>query len=128
MFVQGRALSHVGPEWPLDVLNHADAFLPLALPSGETLLLAKDAIIEVETTAEIEDDPYRAAGARPEAIEVRLSGGVVRSGTVRMEVPSDHSRVLDFLNRQDGRFLRLFTAGGLRLVNRRLIESVRHLD
>lgn len=127
MFVQEVAASHSGYECPLDVLNSADAFFPLALAGGETWLVAKDVVLGVETTTPPQTDPQRQAVARLQQIEVRLTGGTVWAGAVDVDLP-DSGRLLDLLNRNGERFLTLIGDDCARFVNRRLIERVRPLS
>lgn len=128
MFVQEHASTHGGPEWPLDILNDAEPFFPLETEDGEMLLVAKDRVTEVETAIVPDDDPERAAVARPAVVEIRMADGGVRSGAIYLEVPSERPRLLDYLNRQHQRFLTLLSTEGARFLNRRRIECVRPLD
>ena len=55
---------------------------------------------------------------------------MARSGPVgcTSEMPAERPRLLDFLNRYAQRFLTLYSAGGIRLINRELIERVKTMD
>jgi hypothetical protein len=61
-------------------------------------------------------------------LQVTLTGGVTRFGSMRLELPSDRPRLLDHLNCGTERFLTLYTDRDVRLVNRAMIERVRPLD
>jgi hypothetical protein len=61
-------------------------------------------------------------------VEVTLRDGTVRSGRLYLEMPTDRPRLLDYLNRYAQRFVTLYSAGGIRLINRELIERVRPMD
>ncbi|MFL5576423.1 MAG: hypothetical protein ACJ79S_10690 [Gemmatimonadaceae bacterium] len=130
LFVQPYARFRMGPEEAPDIMNGGESFFPFAMEGGETVLIAKDHVREVELapTAAAPDDLDPATGARRAMIEMTLVDGAVISGAVYLEVPFDRPRLLDFLNRFDRRFITLHDAGGTRLVNRRLIERVRPLD
>jgi hypothetical protein len=128
MFVQAYARFRTGPEEPPDILNGDEPFFPLVDGRGDTLLIAKDQVMEVEAVVTEEDDEFRRAGLRPEMIEVTLVGGSALQGAVHVEVAADRPRLLDFLNRFDERFLLLQTTDGVHLVNRRYIARVRPLD
>src|SRR5258708_9970093 len=56
VFLQAFARYRAGPDEPLDVLNESDPFLPLALPSGELLLVQKAQIAVVTTELPDRDD------------------------------------------------------------------------
>lgn len=131
VFLQPYAHHRQGPEAPADLLNDSDQFFPLALADGETLLLAKDRLREVEVPEglpPVDDDPYVGAGVRYASVELTLLGNVVRVGYVRIELPYERPRLLDFFNRFAERFLTVYTDDGVRLVNRRCIERVRPLE
>jgi hypothetical protein len=129
LFVQPYARFRMGPEQAPDIMNGSEAFFPFAVESGETVLIAKDHVREVEVAdAGADDDLDPSTGARRAMIEVTLVDGTVVTGAVYLEVPFDRPRLLDFLNRFDRRFITLHASGGARLVNRRLIERVRPLD
>ena len=129
MFVQSIAPFRTGPEEPPDILNDAEPFFPLAAEDGDTLLLAKDHVAEVEAVLPERDDlSAPLAGLRPAVVEVSLVGGVTRGGSLLMERHADRPRLLDYLNRLTDRFLTLQSTEGVRLINRRLILRVRPLD
>jgi hypothetical protein len=128
MFVQSIAPFRTGSEEPPDILNDADGWFPLAAEDGDTLLIAKEHVAEVEAMLPERDDEELLAGARPAVVEVTLANGTIRGGSILLHLHTDRSRLLDFLNRYDERFLTLQSTEGVRLINRRLIASVRPLD
>ena len=130
LFVQPFSRYRMGPEQAPDIMNAAEPFFPFATADGDTVLVAKDQVREVEIAFGDgeEGEPESAAGARCALIEVTLSDGAAVTGSVYLQAPTDRPRLLDFLNRFDSRFLTLYAPGGARLVNRRLIERVRPLD
>lgn len=128
MFVQGYAASHYGPERPSDVLNDQHDFFPLALSESETLLISKLSVREVNALSSSRDDWRLVPAWRQQRVDVSMVGGVVCSGTVDLEVPDDHPRLLDFLNRLSDNFLSVLTSDGTRLINRRFIVTIRPLD
>lgn len=132
VFLQPYAHRRAGPEAPEDLLNDDDPFFPLALADGSgTLLIAKDRLREVEVPDErLPDDEgaFLAMGVRLASVELTLLGGIVRSGVVKLELPYERPRLLDFFNRYAHRFLVLYGEEGVRLVNRRSVERVRPLE
>jgi hypothetical protein len=126
MFVQGYARNRLGRERPIDVLNDPEPYFALALPDESTLLVAKRGVRDL--TIPGSDDLPAGATARPITIEVVVAGGEVFLGEVRLEVPFERPRLLDYLNRLQEPFVALHTADGIRLINCRLIERVRPLD
>lgn len=125
MFIQGYARRRHGREEAIDVLNDAEPYFPLALPDRSMLLIAKHRVRDVEVPTVT---PNVGLGTRPATVEVVVAGGEAFLGEVRMEVPYERPRLLDFLNRVQQRFLTLHTADGIRLINSQLIERVRPID
>jgi hypothetical protein len=124
MFVQHADESDPRRESARDVLNSPEGFFPIETADGETLLVAKDRVVDVLAEMPRDDDELRRASARSARLDIVLSGGVVRSGLVLLELPTGQPRLLDYLNRLSDRFLMLYAAEGTRLVNRALIERV----
>jgi hypothetical protein len=124
MFVQHPLDSDPRRESARDVLNSPEPFFPVEMTSGETLLVAKDRVIEVLADRPSDDDEVRRASAHPAHLKLILCGGVARSGTVLLELPASQPRVLDYLNRLSDRFLVLYSPEGIRLINHALIERV----
>jgi hypothetical protein len=126
LFVQDYARHRNGREEAVDVLNAAEPYFPLALPDDSTLLVAKERVRDVEVVAG--EDLLGIVTSRRSTVEVVVAGGEAFLGEVRLEVPFERPRLLDFLNRVHKRFITLHTADGIRLINSRLIERVRPLD
>jgi hypothetical protein len=128
LFVQPSVRNRIGPEDAPDVLNAAEPYFPFLTADGETYLVAKDRVRDVEVDHELEDGDEWRIGA-PATIEIVLGGGVVHRGVVYLEsVVSGRGRVLDFLNRVPDRFITLYTPSGAVLVNRQAIERVHPVD
>ena len=129
LFVQPFARYRSGPEQAPDIMNGSEPFFPFATDDGETVLIAKDLVREVEIPATSDSgEGDDSLGARSAMVELTLVEGATVSGAVFLQVPYDRPRLLDFLNRYDRRFITLHAPDGTRLVNRRLVERVRPLD
>lgn len=124
MFIQHVGEGDPRRESASDVLNSPERFFPIETDVGETLLVAKDQVVEVLTEMPADDDDLRRASARSALLDIVLSGGVVRSGLVLLELPAGQPRLLDYLNRLSDRFLVLYAPEGTRLLNCALIERV----
>jgi hypothetical protein len=127
MFVQRFSRYHLGSEEIPDVLNAPEPFFPL-VRAGDTLMVAKHQVREVELSDDRGAEASVSPAARAEAVEVTLRDGTVRAGRLYLEMPTDRPRLLDYLNRYAQGFVTLFSAGGIRLINRELIERVRTMD
>jgi hypothetical protein len=126
MFVQSVSPNRTGREEIPDVLNGEEAFFPL-VQEGGTLLVAKDQVREVVVRGDF-SAPFVQTAARRVPVELTLTDGAIRTGEVYLEMPEQRPRVLDFLNRYAQRFVVLYAAGGVCLINRSLIEHVRPAD
>jgi hypothetical protein len=128
MFLQPFARPDGGTERPADILNGNERFFPVALSGGELILVSKEQVLELATDAGRDEYEERARISRPAVIEIRLISGEKHAGAIFLELPAEHARLLDFLNRGGERFLTLHGSDHLLLINRRVIEHVRPLD
>lgn len=128
IFVQPSPYGRNGHEAPIDLFNAEDPFVPVELADGRVLLVAKKRVVQVVGIELDEEDDARLASMRSAELEVTLVGGLVRHGSVLLELPSARPRLLDFLNQQSERFLPLHTDDGVVLINAQMIERVRPLD
>jgi len=116
-----------GSQGLLGRLNDPDAFVPASI-DGRIKLLAKSSIAmfaclePLEELSELEE--LQASSA---VMRVRLRGGAMVAGLVRLLLPGDHRRPLDFLNLPE-RFFPLVTESGTVVVNKDWIESVEPSD
>lgn len=128
MFLQPFGRHDGGMERPQDILNGDEPFFPLALSETETVLIAKEQVVELS----LDYDPHDAVEyemlSRPTVIEVRLITGATHAGAIFLQLPLERPRLLDFLNRDTERFLTLHGTERRLLINRRVIERVRPLD
>jgi len=127
MFVQAYSRFRTGREEVPDVLNGEEPFFPL-VRAGDTLLIAKNQVREVEVSWEPDLTELHVVGTRVEPVELTLTDGTIRTGELHLEMPSERPRLLDFLNQYDRRFVVLHAIAGLRLVNCGLIERVRPVE
>lgn len=123
LFVVSDPRSPTGHEGAPQVLNAHDLFFPLATHAGRTLLCAKSHVREVILPSSEAIEPDWALGARAD-VALRVDGGSLYTGTVFIEQATAHQRVLDYLNRIPDRFVQLWTAQGVVLINRDAIVHV----
>lgn len=125
LFVQASGHYHGQHEDAPEVLNSHEPFFPLALRSGETVLVAKESVrsVTVPRTSVLEDEKL----GIPTRVEISLRDGERLTGSLIIEPVNGFSRVLDFLNRRQERFLLLFGRESVLLINRTLLERVRPL-
>ncbi|HUF30863.1 MAG TPA: hypothetical protein VMM77_09340 [Gemmatimonadaceae bacterium] len=127
--VFAQAASQNGwPEEVADVLNDADPFCPLLTRGGQTMLIAKEHVLEAMPNEGSQLDDERHATAVAAEVELTLQDGTRRRGSVLIQMPSERPRVLDFLNFGTDRFVSLHASGTATLINRQAIACVRPLD
>lgn len=124
IFLQAFARFKAGPELPSDVLNDAEEFLPVVLANGDLLVIQKSHISIVATDLPEMDDNME-TGLVGMLVDVTLIDGETRSGSVFPELRADRPRLVDFLNDTRLRFLSVFAADHLLLVNRAHIAFAR---
>lgn len=108
-----------------EVLNSAEPFFPIALRSGDTILIAKDNVRTVAVARrDVHEDESLGILTR---VEIALRDGERLSGSLIIEPLAGQTRVLDYLNRHRERFLTLFGRDSVMLINRVLLERVRPL-
>jgi hypothetical protein len=123
LFIQASGRHHGQLEDVPEVLNAADPFFPLALRSGETVLVAKDSVRCVAVARhDVHEDETLGIQSR---VEISLRDGERLLGSLIIERVSGFSRLLDYLNRRQERFLPLFGRESVLLINRTLLERVR---
>jgi hypothetical protein len=123
LFIQASAHYPGAMEDAQEILNASEAFFPLRLHSGETLLVAKDNVRTVIVArSDIHDESTMGIQTR---VEVGLRDGERLSGSLFIEPIAGASRLLDELNRRQERFFMLFGRESVILINRVLIERVR---
>jgi hypothetical protein len=125
LYVQASGHYHGQLEDAPEVLNAEEPFFPLALHNGDTILVAKDNVRNVAVARrDVHED--EALGI-PTRVEVTLRDGERLNGSLIIEPVSGRSRILDYLNRRQDRFLALFGRESVLLINRQLLERVRPL-
>ncbi|HEY7566298.1 MAG TPA: hypothetical protein VH762_01930 [Gemmatimonadaceae bacterium] len=125
LFIQSSGRYQGELEDAPEILNAEDPFFPLALRNGDAILIAKENVRCVAVARrDVHED--EALGI-PTRVEVSLRDGERLNGSLIIEPVNGFSRVLDFLNRRQERFLPLFGRESVLLINRTLLERVRPL-
>lgn len=115
-----------GPEGLVERLNGPETFMPFRW-DDRIHLVARTAISHLETsespgvTSEIPE-----IHIEPTRLRVRMRSGVELVGAVRVLLPDNRNRLLDFLNLND-RFFPLTTDSGITVVGKDWIETVEPL-
>lgn len=126
VFIQASARHRFEMEDATEVMNGAEAFFPLRLNSGSTVLISKAQVRDVRVAAEHTPQPDWSVGI-PTPVSIQLVDGTMVDGKLCIESMTGRTRVLDFLNRASDRFLPLYRTEGLALIAFSQIVLVRQL-
>lgn len=120
LFVREQSPHHAGEETPQEVLNEETPFVVLEKTNPEQLrFYNRNAIIRVEY---LEDTT---AGASPLHCSLNMMDGSVIEGTIRENLPDEYSRLFDYLNKDNERFIKVYTSDNeVCLVNKSYIINV----
>ncbi len=124
IFLQPTARYRSEPQDPEDLFNEADTFVPLGTADGQYILVCKDQVLRVQYDAVASDTEV--GDVSDATVEIVFADGSACCGALRLETRADRTRVLDFLNSEQRRFLLLRSPSGVCLVNRRHVAQVHH--
>ena len=126
IFLNPTSRFRSAPQEPAEFLNEDEAFFALAMNDGHTALVAKARVesVTVESRSDAGDDAAISALPHPATVAITMASGDVVRGTMSIDAPPSHARLLDYLNTNHERFLRVADAGRVILVNRQAIGHV----
>jgi hypothetical protein len=127
--VLGMIYLHMGEpdrtraEDPWSVMNHHDDFLVVKRHDPDELrFYNKASLIRVEYT---EDQAYVAESGKDLPCRVHMMDGSVIEGAMRKSLPPERSRLYDYMNTDNPRFLKLYVhGGGVCLVNKSYVGYI----
>jgi len=124
IFVPAAAHTHDGAMRAEEWMNEPGEFFPF-LPddSGEPVLLNRQEILVLTVPAHADAGGVLEGAPMPERSVVIECGGRRLGGTLLIDMPEEHSRVLDYLNRP-GRFVTLRDGVRHHLVQKNRITRV----
>ena len=113
---------HEGPPRPDEWANGPEKFFPFRSAEGnEVLVINKSQLAIAQVTLPPEDEIERTA--RHQDVVVECSGGVVK-GTVLINLPEHHQRLLDFMN-QPEQFISIRNEQQCYLINKNYIIDIK---
>jgi hypothetical protein len=117
VFVRLQSPDSAAEEDPAEVLNAPEAFLVMRRePEGEIRFYNKNSIVRVEYQA---DEKRTFPELEPLGCTLRMMDGSNVQGMIRKPLPPDRARLLDYLNRDEERFIKVDTPEGrVYLVNK----------
>lgn len=126
LFVREQSPDHAGAEEPIEVLNAGVPFIVLQKNKPEELRFYNlNSIIRVE---------YNTESKTPDSVTtlsctLNMMDGSVMEGTIREELPPEHSRLFDYINQEKARFIRLYLNDNeVSLINKSYIVNVTTKD
>jgi hypothetical protein len=127
VFLPAAAQAHSGAMRAEEWMNDPAAFFPF-LPDGEgsPVILNKDRLVVVTVQASADQDETLDQVATPSRSIAVECGAVTLEGQVLIDMPANHSRVLDLLNRP-GAFLTIRSGDVHHLVRKSRITRVREV-
>lgn len=126
LFVREQSPDHAGAEEPIEVLNSEAPFIVLQKDAPEDLrFYNRNSIIRVEYTT----DSQIIDGVTTLSCTLNMMDGSVMEGTIREELPPEHSRLFDYINQEKARFIRLYINDSeIFLINKSYIVNVTTKD
>jgi hypothetical protein len=114
-------------EDPWRVLNGVEDFLVVRLDGPEALrFYNKASLIRVEYQ---EDEPYISDSGKDLFCRVHMMDGSVIDGAMRKSLPPERSRLYDYMNTDNPRFLKLYIEGtGVCLINKTYVGFITSRD
>ncbi len=108
---------------PLDVMNHDQPFLVLKQEeSGETYFYNKNSIVRVEYADRQAREPMTSVTL---PCRLHMMDGSMIDGVIREALPPENSRLLDYMNIAEARFIKLHVDEHYRcLVNKSYIVRI----
>jgi hypothetical protein len=108
VFVQIPTANDAATENPCDVLNNQAPFLVVMRDDlGGPRFYSKRSVVRVEYYGK----PPEEAGLTRIGCRLLLMDGSFLEGDIIEGLPSDHSRLFDYLNQEDQRFVRIYAPG-----------------
>ncbi len=128
IFVPEVASQHQGPMRAEEWINQKDSFFPFLPDDAQKAVILNKCQVLVLTVAADSDpnDLPEEASIPRQAVSIELSGMSI-SGTVFLDMPANHERVLDVLNGQ-GAFLPVHEGMKHHLVAKRAIIRVNETE
>lgn len=106
LFVHTQSRSHAGEQDPAELLNEPEPFLIVQREDpDEVRFYQRSAIVRAEYAQPATDAP---PDLQPFPCRLYLMDGSVISGLVRETLPADRSRLIDYLNQTENRFVRIW--------------------
>ena len=122
LYLRKQSVNHAGAELPSEALNHPDPFIVFRCDQPSQLrFYNRRSIIRVEYPGR---DSHVARALKPLACHLHMMDGSLISGTIEEPLHPDRARLLDYLNKADDNFIKLYVDEATVLVNKSYIIHV----
>lgn len=125
VFLNPASRFRSAPQGPDEFINEDDPFFAVALAGGDIVLVARARVESMSADRDLlAEEGELPVLPQPVRVAITTASGAVVHGTIAIDAPPSHARLLDFLNTNHERFLRVADAGRVILVNRQAIGHV----
>lgn len=127
IYLRIQSPDHAGGEQPLEALNACESFLVFNRDEPAELRFYNiKSVIRIEYEASEDDDASDTDRSNnPMHCHLQLMDGSYITGSIRESLPPHHARLLDYLNRSDEAFIKVYMEDGLIfLINKSYINHV----
>ncbi len=126
IFVLAQSTLHAGEEEPVEALNGDAPFIVISLEDPDQLrFYNRNSVLRLEYT----ETPSTVAATAIIDCQIQMMDGAIIKGKIQEALPQDKSRLFDYLNRKDERFIKLYTdENEICLVNKSYINYVTNED
>lgn len=130
IYLRIQSPDHAGSEQPLEALNACESFLVFNRDEPAELRFYNiKSVIRIEYTVTEDDETADMDSSNnPMRCHLQLMDGSYIDGSIRESLPPNHARLLDYLNRGEEAFIKVYMDDGLiYLINKSYINHV-HVD
>lgn len=122
IFVLAQSVLHAGEEEPIEALNGDAPFVVISLEDPEQLrFYNRNSVLRLEYT----ENADATTSAAVMNCRIQMMDGAIITGKIQEALPQNKSRLFDYLNRTDERFIKLYTGEKeICLINKSYINYV----
>ena len=123
IFLLEQSSLHAGSEQPIEALNHDAPFIVISMEAPSQLrFYNRNSVIRVEY---IENEFTHSESITRIDCQIQMMDGSLLDGQVIEMLPQDRSRIFDYLNHSQDRFIKLYTSDEeVCLINKSYINYV----
>jgi len=122
IFVLAQSTLHAGEEEPIEALNGDLPFIVISLDNPDELrFYNRNSVLRLEYT----EHPNTNTETAKIHCRIQMMDGAVIDGKIQEALPENKSRLFDYLNRKEDRFIKLYTdENEICLINKSYINYV----